>query len=161
MILFSKLFILARYILFSSSLINVNELMGSSATSIVLKGKDNNLDREIAIKVIGKISDSDSKTENFIREARISASLDHPGILPVYDIGQNDQGDVYFTMRKVDGESLGDLIRKSGEGKAAVQIATDFDKINIILRIGEAISFAHNKNFYHHNNIVHYFLGPL
>jgi tRNA A-37 threonylcarbamoyl transferase component Bud32 len=84
----------------------------------------------------------------FIEEAQITAQLDHPGIVPVHDLGLNaDDGRLYFTMKLVDGETLATVFERlhdapfSGNGLEHA--------LRIFVKICEAVSFAHSRGVIH------------
>lgn len=75
--------------------------------------RDDGLERMVALKeILPERADSESVTWRFLREARITAQLEHPGIVPVYDLGERpENGSPYYTMRFVRGRTLRDTIR--------------------------------------------------
>jgi tRNA A-37 threonylcarbamoyl transferase component Bud32 len=84
----------------------------------------------------------------FIEEAQITAQLDHPGIVPVHDLGLSaDDGRLYFTMKLVDGETLATLLERLHEqpfsGTALEQM------LRLFVKICEAVSFAHSRGVIH------------
>ncbi len=88
--------------------------------------------------------------ERFLREARITAHLQHPAIMPIYEIGAKDDDSPYFTMKLVEGRDLSvvlDLLRKEDP-----QAQRDFPlevRINIFCRICEAMAYAHQHGIIH------------
>ena len=95
-------------------------------------------------KAVLKHNKSSSNTETFLREARITASLQHPNILPVYDIGIDD-GKPFFTMKLIEGESLETLLEKRKNGQSISQEYL----IDIFIKIAEAIAYAHSRGVIH------------
>lgn len=81
----------------------------------------------------------------FLREAQVTGQLDHPNIVPIHELGRDEQGQLYFTMKLVEGRSLKSLI--GGEP------ACDHDRlINLLehfLKICDALSFAHSRGVIH------------
>ena len=75
-----------------------------------------------------------------MREARVLARLEHPGIVPVHDVGTLADGRVFYTMKFVEGQRLDKLI----EGVESVQ-----DRLRLFLRICEAVAFAHARGVLH------------
>src|SRR4029078_11066465 len=72
---------------------------------------DANLDRPVAMKVLPTSgAKDDDRAAHFIDEARITASLSHPNVLPVYELDLTDGGELYFTMKRIDGRPLAALI---------------------------------------------------
>jgi len=73
---------------------------------------DRDIRREVAMKVIKPgIADSEKARQRFISEAQITGQLEHPNIVPVYEMGVDADGNDYFTMKKVEGKSLGQILR--------------------------------------------------
>src|SRR5262245_51356834 len=80
--------------------------LGRGGQAIVYLAEDTKLQRQVALKVLDVRPASNKQAiERFRREAAITSKLDHPGICPVYDIGQ-DRGVLYIAMRHIEGEPL-------------------------------------------------------
>src|SRR5262249_9475907 len=81
--------------------------LGSGGFGVVYRGVDDELQREVAIKVPHRQRvSSPSAVGMFLAEARILARLDHPGIVPVYDVGRTEDGGCYVVSRFIDGGDL-------------------------------------------------------
>jgi len=106
----------------------------------VYKAYDNVLDRYLAIKT-PKRQLSESARQEFIEEAQTIAKLDHPGIVPVYEAGSDENGNAYIAMKWVDGQTLAQYSRAQSVGYR--QAAT------LVSQISEALHFAHKKGFVH------------
>ena len=88
------------------------EKMASGGMKEVFRCLDTSTNREVAKAVL--IEDQDVEaTEDFLREARITARLQHPNIIPIYDIAIDEKGKPFFTMKIVEGQSLRDYRRQS------------------------------------------------
>jgi hypothetical protein len=89
------------------------QLMGEIARGgmgIVMKGHDTDLGRDVAMKVLlQEHASSDSILQRFVEEAQIGGQLQHPGIVPVYELGLLDDDRPYFTMKLVKGRTLAAL----------------------------------------------------
>src|SRR5262249_1417243 len=86
---------------------------------VVLKGRDTDLGRDIAVKVLREMDQGKTDlVRRFIEEAQISGQLQHPGIAPVYELGQLPDKRPYFTMKLVKGKTLAALL---AERNSAVQ----------------------------------------
>jgi eukaryotic-like serine/threonine-protein kinase len=108
---------------------------------VVYKARQVNLNRLVALKMIlaGQLA-SDEDVKRFYTEAEAAAALEHPGIVPIFEIGQhNDQH--FFSMGFVDGGSLADKIK---EGPLPSKEAASYTK-----KVAEAIAYAHSKGVIH------------
>jgi eukaryotic-like serine/threonine-protein kinase len=114
---------------------------GQGGMAIVFLARDLRNDREVAIKVLQPDLAAATSAERFLREIRISAGLQHPLILPLYESGQAD-GLLFYVMPFVAGESLRDRLRreKSLPVNEAVRIAVD---------VSEALTYAHAQGVVH------------
>ena len=111
----------------------------------ISKGNDSVTSRDVAIAYL-KESQQDHFSD-FIKEARLNARLQHPNIMTVYDIGIDDENQAYFTMKLIEGEELGTIIKRL---KRAQEPEYNSQKmLYIFLKICEAIAFAHSKNILH------------
>ena len=86
---------------------------------------------------------------HLIREARITASLAHPNVLPVYDLDLDGTGRAYFSMKKIEGRSLGDILLQSTMAQRDALIATSNQVVTIFIGITQALAYAHQRNIVH------------
>ena len=90
------------------------ELLGQGGMARIYRGHDNQLDRDVAVKILrpeyGRDPDFSSR---FRQEAQSAASLNHPNIVAVHDYGQDEAGP-FIVMELVDGEDLGAIVKRSG-----------------------------------------------
>ncbi|MEN9362641.1 MAG: hypothetical protein RL095_4176 [Verrucomicrobiota bacterium] len=86
----------------------------------------------------------------FLREARITAHLQHPGIMPVHEIGLRNGSELYFIMKLVDGQDLSQLLDKLRDGdEPLLREATLEWRVQLFTRICEAMAFAHRQGIVH------------
>ncbi|WP_372805834.1 serine/threonine-protein kinase [Pontiella sp.] len=110
---------------------------------------DHRLDRRIAMARAVR-NQSPQDLEQFLREARLTANLAHPNIMPVYNMGLDQAGEPFFTMELIPGDSLKTIIRKLKEGDASYRDAYPQETLlNIFLKICDAIAYAHSRNVLH------------
>ncbi len=122
---------------------------GGSKT--ILKVKDSSTNRHVAMAILKDKAES-SEVEAFLREARLTASLQHPNIMPVYDIGVNSADEPYFTMKLIEyGHNLGSLAKSV---KRISGFETLASRLEVFLKICDGVSFAHA------NGILHLDLKP-
>ncbi|AEG60549.1 Stk1 family PASTA domain-containing Ser/Thr kinase [Desulforamulus ruminis] len=118
------------------------EQLGGGGMALVWKGKDTFLNRLVTIKVLRPEYASDEDfVRRFRREAQAVASLSHPNIVSIYDVGQ-ENGAHYLVMEYVDGESLKDLIRR--EAPLSPARAAQLGR-----QIAEALEHAHENSIIH------------
>jgi WD40 repeat protein/serine/threonine protein kinase len=119
----------------------------------ILKVWDADLRRTLAMKVI--LSDTeraqdgstaDMRLSRFLGEAQITGQLDHPGVVPVHELGLDEKGRVYFTMRLVKGDNFGDVIQKVRDGTDGWNLTR---AINVLHRVCETMAYAHSKGVVH------------
>jgi eukaryotic-like serine/threonine-protein kinase len=115
--------------------------LGAGGMGAVWLVRDRFLDRPVALKVLIAQVVSTEQRERFLLEARTSARLEHPHIIDVYRADETD-GTVWFTMRYVDGESLGDRIRARG-ALGASEIA------RILREVSWGLAYAHARGVIH------------
>jgi serine/threonine protein kinase len=125
--------------------------LGSGATSRVYAVHDRTLERTVAVKFLRRKGDAKPAVrERFVHEARVTAKLEHPNILPVHDMGVTDRGELYFSMKSAAGCTLGDAIRAGTKGEAVPAEFTSVDgKVRILLKVCDALAFAHSKGYIH------------
>ena len=90
------------------------EVAGAGGMGVVYKARQKSLDRDVALKVIrDEIAAEPEYRERFLREAKLAASVDHPHVVTVYDVGDED-GRLYLVMQWIDGIDLRQLLDSSG-----------------------------------------------
>jgi len=82
----------------------------------------------------------------FLEEAQITGQLDHPGIVPVHELGLDSQGRVFFTMKLVKGEDLGKVFARVHAGEPGWSVTR---VLSLLLRVCEAMAYAHSKRVIH------------
>lgn len=115
----------------------------------ILRVKDNASLRSVAMAVLKTSASERSKVLNFFREARITALLEHPNIVPVYEISHKN-GEPYFTMKEINGETLGDILKKLKSGDESYTIKYPLTALlNIFLKVCDAVAYAHSRKIIH------------
>jgi len=106
----------------------------------VYRADDTELDRQIAIKVLNSPLADPDLAARMVREARIIARLEHPGIVPVHDVGQLADGRVFYAMK---------LVRGSRLDQYAAQNPSVKDRLRKFQAVCEAVAFAHAHGVIH------------
>lgn len=114
--------------------------LGHGGMGIVYAARDRVLDREVAIKVIDRAEPSGDVARRLEAEARILGRLEHPGIVPVHDAGSMADGRLFYVMKLVRGGRL---------DQALSQSTTINERLELFLRICDAVSFAHARGVVH------------
>ncbi|HEY6273941.1 MAG TPA: protein kinase [Terriglobales bacterium] len=121
------------------------EELGRGAMGMVYRAKDPAMDRVVAIKTIISValkSDHESEfRERFYREARAAGGLAHPGIVPVFDVGEHE-GVPFLVMEFISGRTLAEAIKKG-------ERLTPERACEIGLRVAEALGYAHQRGVIH------------
>lgn len=116
--------------------------LGRGGMGVVYKGHESSLNRYVAIKVLAdSLAHDEGVKERFLREARSMAALNDPHIIQIYFIG-DDEGQTYFVMEFVDGESLGSMLKR--EGKLSVE-----QSAKVIQQTALGLSTAHDRGVIH------------
>lgn len=125
----------------------VVEELGTGANGRVVAARDRVLDRVVAVKML--IQGDSLETARFIREARITAALEHPNIVPLHDLEFPAVGNINFIMRRVVGMTLGVAIQRAQAGQVPPAIATTNDLLTLILKVCDALARAHARGVIH------------
>lgn len=117
----------------------------------ILRAHDLELGRDVAVKVgaaprVSQDSAGSSRLLRFEREARITARLDHPGIVPLHDSGTDREGRPWFTMRLVPGGDFAAVLNRLAGPARGGNLR---DAVSILIRAAEIIDHAHRKSIVH------------
>ena len=122
----------------------------------VLLVHDRDTDRDVAMAIMPDFRDRSRQDLNrFVREARITARLEHPNIVPVYDLGIDASGSPFFIMKYLRGSTLAVILRRLRAGDPEyLENYTLTRRLQIFVRVCNAVAFAHSMD------ICHYDLKP-
>ena len=117
------------------------EEIGRGGQGVVFRAWQRSLNRIVAVKIIGigQLT-TGAHLKRLRREAEAAAKLNHPGIVPVYEVGEHD-GTYYFSMRFVEGDCLDEVV---GRGSISVREATE-----LIAKIARTVHYAHEHGILH------------
>jgi len=116
------------------------ERVARGGMGIVYAAEDEKLERRVALKVLDVPSANADVANRLIREALVLARLEHPGIVPVHDVGTLSDGRVFYTMKFVQGQRLDQYVD-------TVPSATE--RLRLFLRVCDAVGFAHAHGVLH------------
>ncbi|NTW97765.1 MAG: serine/threonine protein kinase, partial [Oscillochloris sp.] len=120
----------------------ITELLGRGGMAAVYRATDTVLQRDVALKVLyPQYSDDQSLVERFTREAVTAAALEHPHIVPVYDVGEHE-GMAYIAMKLLSGETLQDHLQRVGA------IGPD-ELCRLLAPVADALDYAHSRGVIH------------
>lgn len=126
----------------------LDTLLGSGGGGFVYSADDQNLKRTVAIKFLHPDNLKEKKyVDKFIREATLTSILEHPNIPPIYDLDSEYGQQLYYSMKKINGQSLNECIK---EGLFIKQNRIDVSRIvSIFIEALQALAFAHYHGIIH------------
>ncbi len=116
------------------------EHVARGGMGLVYSARDEKLDRRVALKVLHAPDRSGELERRLIREAQVLSRLEHPGIVPVHDVGTLQDGRVFYTMKFIEGPRLDTHIES---------VESVPDRLRLFLRICDAVAFAHARGVLH------------
>lgn len=130
------------------------ETLGEGAMGKVLLARDEDLLRKVAIKKIkGEVSRNQFLLDSFITEAQVTAQLEHPCIIPVYGLEVNQDGEMGYSMKRIEGQTLSELIEAARKQYDTRGEADDEHNLNALLehflKVADAVEYAHQKGIIH------------
>ncbi|MCA9137878.1 MAG: protein kinase [Planctomycetales bacterium] len=119
----------------------LNEVIGEGSMGRVWSARQTSLDRNVAVKVpMAELTGAGSVGESqFISEVVVTGKLEHPNIVPIYELGRDSTGVPFYSMKHVQGRPWNELIGDK----------TDQENLEILMKVCDAIAFAHDRNFLH------------
>jgi len=121
---------------------SIKGVLGQGAFGAVYLAHDDQLDRTVAIKTPHKQRvTKPSDIENYMREARMVAQLDHPGIVPVFDVGRSDEGQFFVVSKVIEGK---DLSKRLDAGRPSL-----IEAARLVALVAEALHYAHQRDLVH------------
>jgi len=116
------------------------EVIGSGGMGVIYAAQQTAVHRQVALKrLLSRRHGNAGEEAGFLGEALITAKLDHPNIIPIHDIGVDQDGVLFYTMRKVEGRPWSETI-------AARTLEENLD---ILLHVSDAIAYAHSRDLIH------------
>lgn len=119
--------------------------LGEGGEGEVWRARDRDLDRDVAIK-----RPHGASSHQLVAEGRVAGALEHPGIVPVHDVGVDEAGQPYLVMRYVDGTSLAQIVELLARGDHEAHALHCFERrMTIFRKVCEAVAYAHARGVVH------------
>lgn len=120
----------------------LSEVIGEGNMGTVWAARQSSLDREVAVKIPKKTaSGSTLGREQFISEVVVTGQLDHPNIVPIYDLARDQSGQLFYAMKRVEGRPWNESMHAPGR--------TRQENLEILMKVCDAIRFAHDRGVIH------------
>jgi eukaryotic-like serine/threonine-protein kinase len=131
-----------------SKRLQIGEVVGKGGMAMISAAYDTNLNRPVARKELRpEFVADESLAGGLVIEAQITAQLDHPNIVPVYELGVDKKNNVFFTMKLVNGRTLTEMLDlKPPKHRTAEDL---FSELQVFLKVCDAVAFAHSKGVIH------------
>lgn len=120
------------------------EVLGQGGIGVVRCALDHHLEREVAVKELKGVRDrvAGGVEARFVGEARVTGQLEHPGIVPVYELGRRQDGTLYYVMRRIRGQTLGDAMKGRG-------LPGRLQLLPRLIDVCQAMAYAHSRGVIH------------
>ncbi|HEX6960960.1 MAG TPA: protein kinase [Lacipirellula sp.] len=120
-------------------------IIGEGGMGVVYAARQSSIARTVALKMLkGDDTSNHHQRDKFISEAVVTGELDHPNIVPIYDLGANNDGALFYSMKRVKGTPWNKVIKERSLD----------ENLTILLRVADAVAFAHV------NGVIHRDLKP-
>ncbi len=112
---------------------------------------DENLGRTVVMKTLQpQFQNLETYQKRFLREARVTAQIPHPATIPVYELSRDSDGNAYFTMKKLKGRDLSEILDKIAEGdKETIEKYTLDKLLSVLVTCSQCLAFAHKQGVVH------------
>ena len=115
-------------------------MLGQGGMGLVYQARQTSISRSIALKMMrSEKTDDQDRQALFLAEALVTGQLDHPNIVPIYDLGMDEAGHLFYAMKELKGRPWSDSI-----GHQTLQ-----ENLDVLLRVGDAVAFAHSRGVIH------------
>ncbi len=121
------------------------EVIGTGGMGVVYSARQASVDRLVAVKMIRKnVAGDAGRREKFLSEAVVTGDLDHPNIVPVYELGTNEDDALFYSMKRVQGTPWSKVIEQKPLA----------ENLEVLMKVADAVAFAHS------NGVIHRDLKP-
>ncbi len=126
------------------------KVVGEGGMGEVTLAQDHDIDRRVAIKRLRPVHQGTSSLLRFAQEVRTIGRLEHPNIVPVHDVGVDEEGQHYFVMKYVEGETLEHIIERLAAKDEAYERRFPYEvRAQVFLGILRAVQYAHARGIIH------------
>jgi serine/threonine protein kinase len=135
----------------AQELYQVTGKLAEGGMGVVLKARDQRVHRSVAMKVLHSGHEfSADKLMRFVGEAQLTGQLEHPNIVPVYQLGLLADGQVFYTMKYVRGRTLEDVLEKLRHGDPETCKHYPLSALlTVFMKVADALAFAHSRGVVH------------
>jgi WD40 repeat protein/tRNA A-37 threonylcarbamoyl transferase component Bud32 len=118
----------------------LQEVIGEGGVGTVYAARQASIDRVVALKMLRtEFAHQREHRNKFLSEAVVTGDLDHPNIVPIYDLGTSDVGNLFYAMKRVRGTPWSDVIRHQALA----------ENLRILMSVADAVAFAHSRGVIH------------
>jgi eukaryotic-like serine/threonine-protein kinase len=126
------------------------EVLGSGGMGEVRLAEDQDIGREVAIKRLHGNLRGSSALSRFVQEIRTVGSMEHPNIVPIHDVGVDGDGDYFFAMKHLDGETVEQIVRRLVARDPAAEAEWTVERrLGIVRGVLHALESAHARGLVH------------
>jgi WD40 repeat protein/serine/threonine protein kinase len=116
------------------------DVLGEGGMGVVYAARQTSIDRTVAIKMVkSHAAVDDEQRSKFLSEAVVTGELEHPNIVPIYDLGANETGALFYSMKKVQGTPWSKVIDEKSLP----------ENLEILMKVADAVAFAHSRGVVH------------
>jgi WD40 repeat protein len=119
----------------------LTEVIGEGNMGTVWSARQSALDRVVAIKIPKRSAGGTIGREQFISEVVVTGQLDHPNIVPIYDLARDESGQLFYSMKRIEGRSWDNCMHEAGRSRQ--------ENVEVLMKVCDAIRFAHDRGVIH------------
>lgn len=122
--------------------------LAEGGMGVITVARDRLLGRDVAVKTLHRHLSAEAPVRRlFLREAHVMGLLEHPHIVPVYDVGEREDGRLALVMKLIEGRTLASMIRSLPKGP--IGTSTLYALLEVVTKVCDALSYAHDRGVLH------------
>lgn len=130
--------------------LTIMDVIGQGGIGRVYLGYDETIGRRVAVKeLLDEFTQTSEVVNSFVHEAKITGKLEHPGITPVYELGKRNDGQPYYVMRYVKGETLEQRLKKANTSDNEQAFSKRIKLLDTLIGVCDTVAYAHAKGVIH------------